>query len=347
MYTTHLTLIIPAVVALVATFVSALFLKDYMYESGVISPDHNKKGKPILPTSGGLAMVFGFTVGMLTYVFGASFRLYYAAASLDLLFAAVLSVLLIAMVGFLDDVNVSKKMVKSTDMMDLRRGFRHQWIKPLLTFIGAVPLMAINAGVSTIALPFLGTVNLGILFPLIVLPLAIVFVANAFNLMGGFDGINTGGATIATLALFLYSITWGTYNGAVLSAILLTSVVALLWFNKFPASLLPGDSFTFAFGGAYVATVVIGNMEAFGAIVFLPWIIEFVLHARKKFKVSDLGVLQKDGTFKSKYGGKIYGWTHIFMNMKRSTEWEVSLYFWIVCAAFALLAFGMKMYGFL
>ena len=48
----------------------------------------------------------------------------------------------------------------------------------------------------------------------------------------------------------------------------------------------------------------------------MPWIIEFLLHLRRKFKVTDLGIRQKDGTFKAPYGRKIYSLTHLVMNIK-------------------------------
>ena len=88
-------------------------------------------------------------------------------------------------------------------------------------------------------------------------------------------------------------------------------------------------------------------MEAFGIIIFIPWIIEFFLHLKKKFDVTDLGKLRSDGTFEPPYGKKIYSWTHLIMNMKRCKEWEVSLYMWIIEIGFVILAFIFKLFGLL
>ncbi len=348
MYHTYLTIIIPSLAAFAITIIATLFIKSYMLESGVTSPDHNKKNKPTLPSSGGLAVAFGFAIGIFTYIFGTRFPspahpFYLPNASLVYLFATILAVVLISLVGFLDDINVKAKMVKSTDMMDTRKGLK-QWQKPLLTLIGAIPLVAVNAGVSVIRLPFIGNVSFGILYQLIILPLAVIFAANAFNLLGGFDGIATGTGLIASLAMLLYSISMpvGTYAGALISAVLSASIFGFFLFNLYPAKVLPGDSFTYGVGAAIVGAMVIGNMESFGLIIFMPWIIEFILHARKKFKVTDLGKIQKDGTFLPPYGKKIYSWTHIIMNIKRCKEWEVSLYMWIIEIGFVALAFGLK-----
>ena len=105
---------------------------------------------------------------------------------------------------------------------------------------------------------------------------------------------------------------------------------------------MPGDSFTYAVGAGLVAAMILGNMESFGVMVFMPWIIEFLLHLRKRFNVTDLGNCRSDGTFKAPYGKKIYSWTHVIMNMKKCKEWEVSLYMWIICIGFVALAFAMK-----
>lgn len=345
-YHSYLTLIIPAVVTFLVTVASTLFVMSYMADSGVTAIDHNKKKPLTLPSGCGVAVAFGITCGLLTYVFGTSFNIYSASTSLVYIFATIIAVILIALVGFIDDINVKGKAVKTTDMMDTRKGLK-QWQKPLLTLVGAIPLMAINAGVSTIHLPFVGAVNFGIVYPLIIIPLAVVFASNAFNLLGGFDGIATGSGLIASLGLLLYSLVYGTYTGALLSGVLFSALLAFVLFNVYPSKLIPGDSFTYAVGTGLVVSMILGNMESFGLIVFMPWIIEFLLHLRKKFKVTDLGKLRSDGSFEAPYGKKVYSWTHLIMNAKRCKEWEVSLYMWIICIGFVALGFAVKAAGLL
>ncbi|MGC8572053.1 MAG: hypothetical protein ACP5RI_01700 [Candidatus Micrarchaeia archaeon] len=346
MFSTYFTLIIPALIAFIGSMLAVPFVKSYMLESGVISIDNNKKNKPILPASGGIAVAFGFIIGLLAYIFGASYHFYVPVASQRFIFATALSVAMIVFVGFLDDINVKKKAVKTTGMKDIRKGLK-QWQKPLFTFIGAIPLMVIAAGTYTVDLPFVGVVNFGIFYPLVIIPLAIIFVTNAFNILGGFDGIATGSALILSLALLIYAFFFGTYTGILLSAILFASLLAFLPFTIYPAKILPGDTLYFGIGAAFVAIIIVGNMEAFGIIVFIPWIVEFVLHLRKKFDVTDLGKLRSDGTFEPPYGKKIYSWTHLIMNMKRCKEWEVSLYMWIIEVGFVVLAFALKLIGLL
>ncbi|MDE1846033.1 MAG: hypothetical protein KGH53_02020 [Candidatus Micrarchaeota archaeon] len=344
-YHTYLTVIVPAVIAFIVTFYSTKFLMSYFYSAGVIGEDHNKAKAIKLPSSGGVAVAFGLIIGMMAYTFGGTF-VFSPLINIQQLIAVALSIMLITFVGFLDDINVSARRVMTTDLKDIKKGLK-QWQKPLLTVVGAIPLMAINAGVSTVAIPFFGTVNLGLLYPIFILPLAVIFISNAFNLLGGFDGLQPGMAIIASFGLLLYTTFFGSYIGALLSALLFMVLLAFWPFNKFFAKIIPGDSFTYCIGGALVAIMAVGHAQAFGLIIFLPWIIEFFLHLRKGFKVTDLGIRQKDGTFKAPYGKKIYSLTHFVMNIRPMKEYEVSNWLIGLEAAFVLLAFMMSFAGWL
>jgi UDP-N-acetylglucosamine--dolichyl-phosphate N-acetylglucosaminephosphotransferase len=339
----YLTVLVPSFLALIGTVLAARFIAAYFFKAGIVGEDKNKPKPVRLPGSGGIAVAFGLIVGILAYTFGGSF-LFVPILSVEPLLATALSIMLITFVGFLDDLNVREKKVKSTDMMDIREGLK-QWQKPLLTVIGAFPLMAINAGISTVVLPFIGTVDLGLVYPIIIIPIAVVFASNAFNLLGGFDGLQPGMGIVAALGLLIYSIYFGNGTGILLSAVLSTALIAFLYFNKYPARILPGDSFTYCVGAVLVAIMIMGNAEMFGIIVFLPWIIEFFLHLKRKFKVTDLGVLQKDGTLKAPYDGKIYSLTHVVMNLKKATEKEVTNYLVLLEVLFVILAFGLKFLG--
>ena len=343
MYHTFQTIIIPGILAFAAAYVGIGFLKRYLYGAGIVAEDRNKEKRVKLPSSAGLGFAFGIVIGILAYTFGGSF-IYAPVINVSTLLSVALSILLITMVGFLDDINVKQARVKSTGMMDIRQGLK-QWQKPILTILGALPLMAINAGVHMVDLPFVGTVSLGIIYPLILLPLAVIFVSNSVNLLGGFDGLQPLMALAAAIGLLIYCIIFGTYVGAFLSALLCAALLAMLPFNLYKAKVVPGDSFTYAVGATMVAIMVMGNAESFGIIIFIPWMIEFLLHLRKRFKVTDLGIRQKDGTFKAPYGKRIYSLTHVVMNLKKANETDVAYYLTALEVLFVVIAFALKLTG--
>jgi UDP-N-acetylglucosamine--dolichyl-phosphate N-acetylglucosaminephosphotransferase len=350
-YSTYLTIIIPAVITFFVTAGSTKFVMDYLYGAGIVVEDHNKARPKTLPNSGGLAVVFGIIVGALTYAFGGSFNFFTPVLSISNLLAVALSILLIAMIGFLDDINVKAQRVRQTGGYLGRKQGLKKWQKPILTLVGALPLMAINAGVSTVNVPFLGPIGFGLIYPLLILPLAVVFVSNAFNLLGGFDGLQPGMAIVASVGFMAYFFFFGSsnagYTGALLSVLLFAALLAFIPFNRFPAKIIPGDSFTYAIGAILVAIMVMGNAESFGVIIFIPWMVEFLLHLRKRFEVRDLGIRQKDGTLKAPYGKKVYSLAHLIMNMKRVREQEVTIYLCAMEVAFVVFALLLKSHGLL
>ncbi len=342
-YKTYLTLIVPAITAFIVAYFAVKFVTYYFKDSGVIAEDKNKKGRPILATSGGVPVAFGIIIGILMYVFGGTF-IFLPIIDTNALLSVALSIMLIAFVGFLDDIHVTARRTLTTGIKDIRKGLR-QWQKPVLTGLGALPLMAINVGVSQINVPFFGLVNFGIIYPLIIIPLEVIFVSNAFNLLGGFNGLESDTSLVASFGLLVYTTFFGTSIGALLSALLFASILAFQRFNRYKASILPGDSFTYCVGGALAAIMIVGNADAFGAVIFIPWIIEFLLHVKGKFKTSDLGILQKDMTIKAPYGKRIYSLTHVVMNMKKVKEYEVPIYIAAFEALFVILGLIMKIYG--
>src|SRR5436190_324204 len=59
----------------------------------------------------------------------------------------------------------------------------------ILTLAAAVPLMVISVGQSYMHFPFIGRIEFGILFPLILVPLGVMGASNMVNLLGGYNGL--------------------------------------------------------------------------------------------------------------------------------------------------------------
>jgi UDP-N-acetylglucosamine--dolichyl-phosphate N-acetylglucosaminephosphotransferase len=87
------------------------------------------------------------------------------------------------------------------------------------------------------------------------------------------------------------------------------------------------------------AGVIIGDMQRAGLIVMFPFIIEFVLKARSRFKTSCIGKLREDGKLEPPYGKKIYSWTHVLMNLDKFSERDVTIALILIQVVFAALPF--------
>jgi len=84
-------------------------------------------------------------------------------------------------------------------------------------------------------------------------------------------------------------------------------------------------------------------MEKIAIITMTPFIIQGILKFYAHLKLgrfpSDLGVLQKDGTIKSKYDKKIYSWTHLVMNLGKFTEKQIVLIMIGIQVVFSIIPF--------
>jgi UDP-N-acetylglucosamine--dolichyl-phosphate N-acetylglucosaminephosphotransferase len=116
-------------------------------------------------------------------------------------------------------------------------------------------------------------------------------------------------------------------------------LIGFIRYNSYPARILPGDSLTYLLGSVVAAGVIVGNMERSGIIVMLPFIIEFFLKLRVKFKATSIGKLRKDGKLDSPYGRKMYSWTHILMNLRPLTEKHVTILLILIQLCFVVLLF--------
>ena len=329
--------IVVCAVAFLATLVITPRMMRFLRGCGIIGIDQQKRGKPKLPSSGGVCVAFGLMTGLMLYI-GLNTFVLGMPADLTLLLAAASTILTVTLVGLLDDINTKRVLGKNDKgTLEYRVGLP-QWLKPLLTLPAAVPLMVISAGTSIITVPLLGSVDFGFFYPLLLVPIAVVCVSNANNMLAGLNGLEAGLGSLASLSVGVYALLNSRLEGGVLALILAAALLAFLRYNWCPAKILPGDSLTYLIGAAFVTAVILANVEMFAIILYTPWIVEALLKLRGRFRVASIGVLQPNGKLKCKYR-KIYSLTHIFQLTGRFTEKQIVEMLMLLEAAFCGLAF--------
>jgi UDP-N-acetylglucosamine--dolichyl-phosphate N-acetylglucosaminephosphotransferase len=328
-------LLLSMVVSFAVTFFIVPYFIQFLRAGGIIGMDLHKKGKPKLPTSGGVCVALGVLAGLLIYI-GFTTFLNGAPEDITNLLAVISTILIVTFVGFLDDLNVKARAVITKEGLNIRVGFP-QWAKPLLTLPAAVPLMVVNAGETMMGIPIIGVVDFGLLYPLILIPIGVVAVSNAVNLLAGFNGMESGMGLVYLFGLGVIAFMNGNF-AAVIFLTAFAAVAGFIKYNWYPAKFLPGDSLTYLLGAIVSSGVIVGNMEKFGMIIMLPFIIEFFLKLMSKFKASCLGKLRGDGNLDPPYGKKIYSLTHVVMNIKPLTEKQVTIIMILIQAVFAIIA---------
>lgn len=330
------------VISLVLAFLTTYLMMPkfilFLNKAGIVGIDIQKKEKPTVAEMGGPAVIMGFLAGVFFYVWTNVF-LYSNVSNLIELFAGITTILIITLVGIFDDLSVLLKKAKG----HFKRIGLKQWQKPLLTLPAAIPLMSIMAGNTTMDLPFLGHVNFGILYPLLIVPIGIVGGSNAINMLAGMNGLEAGMGAVLLTGLGIYSYINGEIAASIIGLTVAAALLAFLKYNWYPAKIMPGDSVVYLIGATIATVAIIGNIERFAIIAFIPWFAEFILKRRSNFKAENFGVLQKDGTLKAPYD-EIYSLTHVVMKMGRFNEKQVVQIFIALEIFFVLFAFAMLAY---
>lgn len=311
-------------ISFIITFWLTPWVIKYMKRVGIVVKDLNKKSQPLVPLSGGFAVLAGVFISIMFIIFVKTF-VYKSTAELIFLFAATTSIIFITLVGFIDDLLIKKNKESSAGL--------RQWQKPLLTLSAAIPLMVVNAGVKIIDLPFLRRTDIQLLYPIVIIPIAVMIAANMVNMLAGFNGMETGMGIVYMLSLGLYAYFFGTQTGAIIAFATLGSLIAFYFYNKFPAKILPGDSLTYLLGGVIASIGILGNIERAVIIISIPFAVEFFLKARSRFKAQSYGYAV-NGKIQSKYK-KIYSIPHIFTRTGKFTEKQITFFMILIELLFA------------
>jgi UDP-N-acetylglucosamine--dolichyl-phosphate N-acetylglucosaminephosphotransferase len=324
-----LILLIPIFVSLVVTLLILPHWIGRAKKVGLFGRDIQKINRPIVAEAGGLTIVAGFILGVLTYVAIKTFY-YNTTENVLQIFSLLSSLLIISFVGLTDDIlgwkiGLSKKL------------------RMLLVLFAAIPLIVIKAGDSTIALPFLGVVNIGLLYTFLIIPIGVVGATTTFNFLAGFNGLEAGQGILLLTAFGITAYFTGSTWIALITLCLIASTFAFLLFNFYPAKVFPGDSLTYTIGGLLAISAILGNFEKIAVFFFIPYIIEVVLKLRGNLKKESFGKPTKSGELDLLYP-KLYGLTHVSIwTLKKigikSTEKNAVYLIWIFQAIIIILGF--------
>lgn len=321
-------------IPILASFFVTLFLMPKWIKrarrAGIVGEDMNKTGKTEVVESGGIIVVLGFIIGVLGFV---AYRVFYLETTnsflIDIL--ALLSVsLILGCVGFIDDILGWK--------MGLNKKSRL-----ILVALAAIPLMAINAGKSIVSLPFIGQMDLGILYPLILIPIGIVGATITFNFLAGFNGLEAGQGILILSGIGLVTFFMGNSWLSVIALCMVGALFAFLFYNFYPARVFPGDSLTYTVGGLIAIMAILGNFERVAIFFFIPYIIETGLKLRGKLRKESFGNPREDDSLELRYN-KIYGLEHLAIlllkkNNIKPTEKKVVYLIWLFQIVIIILGF--------
>lgn len=215
------------IVALIIAFAATPIVKRLAFKVGAVDvpKDKRRMHKKPMPLLGGLAIFYGFLVGVLCF---AEFRMPSGSINWGLIGILVSSIIIVVL-GILDDIKPRPALLK----------FAIQIVAAAIPVLLNVRVFAISNPFSPdelIRLPEWLSIGGSILW--------IVGVTNAVNLIDGLDGLAVGVSSIAAVALL--SILLISYNTSltllVMAAALAGACFGFLPYNFNPAKIFMGDT---------------------------------------------------------------------------------------------------------
>ncbi|MCK5149969.1 glycosyl transferase family 4 [Candidatus Pacearchaeota archaeon] len=299
-------LLIAISVSFFCTFLVLPFWIKKSKENRLVGKDMHKQDKREVVEGGGIVVLFGVSLGILlyiainTFVFKNTDNLIYMFAILSVLFLS-------SIVGIIDD------------LLGWKKGLSKK-IRILIILFAAVPLMVINAGESTMI-----GINLGLIYPLILIPLGVLGATTTFNFLAGYNGLESGQGILILSALAL--VTWITGNAwlSVVALCMVASLMAFYIFNKYPAKIFPGDIMTYSIGALIASIAILGNIEKISIFFFIPYILETILKSRGGLKKESFAKVNDDGSLEMPYN-KIYGLEHLAIKILKKIKPSKKVY---------------------
>ncbi len=293
----------------IAFFVTLFFTPIWIsgaHRSRLTGKDMHKISQEMVAESGGIAVFLGFVLGVLVYVAIRTFYFNTYEHTLEI-FAILCSIILVALIGFIDDLFGWKiGLTKKTRIF--------------FVFFAAIPLMVINAGQSNI----LGF-EIGIFYPLLLIPVGIIGATTTYNFLAGYNGLEARQGILILSALAIVTYLTGNTWLSVISLILVASLFGFYVYNKHPASVFPGDVLTYIVGALIAGIAIVGNIEKIAVFFFIPYILETILKVRGGLKKESFAKVLPDGSLENQYD-KIYGLEHLAIRILKNIKKDKKVY---------------------
>lgn len=257
------------IVSFIASFAGFPIIIPRLKRAGIVGRNMNSEKQEEIAEMGGLVIAASFGAGMVFSIFLRTFFDLFLSVSLTSILAVLSTVLIVVIIGVFDD------------LISIR-----QWIKAIIPVFASLPLMALKEGYSMMRIPFVGMIDFGIFYPLVLVPLGITGAANAVNMLAGFNGLEVGMGVVAVGALAVIAYLIGQTTALIILLAALGALIAALYYNWYPAKVLVGDVGTLTIGAVIASAVIVGNYETAGAIIIIPYVVDFLIKAKNRFPYS-------------------------------------------------------------
>lgn len=276
------------IVSFAVSFVGFPIIIPRLKRAGITGKNMNSEKQEEIPEMGGLVIAAGFGAGIIFVIGLRTFFDVFLSVSLTSILAVLSTVLIVVIIGVFDD------------LISIR-----QWVKAIMPVFAALPLIAIKEGYSMMRIPFVGMIDFGIFYSLVLVPLGITGAANAVNMLAGFNGLEVGMGVVAIGSLAIIAYLIGQTTALIILMAALGALIATLYYNWYPAKVLVGDVGTLTIGAVVASAVIIGNYEIAGVIIIIPYVVDFLIKTKNHFPGKNWWGTYKNGKLYCPEGGPV------------------------------------------
>lgn len=226
--------------------ITPLFMKIGL-KTGLVGVDVHKVDRPVVPKSGGPVLLIGALAGLSAYPLAGEFPTEMLALTCSSVIAWI--------IGLVEDV----------------RAEINPLAKPVMLVLAAAPIIVLSAYSPRLELPFVGSTRLTILYPLLVLA-SFPIVCNAVNSIDVLNGSLSFTSMAFFSAILAVSVLHQLEFPAAVSSVMLATLAAFTFYNKYPSKIFAGNSGSLFIGAVMTSTAIIGRVEVVAVIALLPQI---------------------------------------------------------------------------
>lgn len=233
------------------------------------------------------------------------------------------------LIGFIDDViNLFGKNAAA----GLRAPVKFAMITALGVALGW--FFAVKLGWTSVTVPFMGAINIGVVGMIVLFAFAVVATGNAVNISDGLDGLAGGLAMLAYGSYGVIALLQEQWFLAGFCFIVLGALLSYIWFNVYPARFMMGDTGSFALGAGLGVVAMMTNSFLLLPVIGVLFVVEagssLIQICSKKFFHRKIFVSAP---------------LHHHLQAKGWEESKVVMRFWIIGGVTAMLGIFLAMGG--
>ncbi len=311
----------------ILVYLSLPRLMSRLTRERIVGRDMLKREETYAPESGGIAIVMALVISLtivsylfVTYAYKPQSGEPARTEMYVWMLSAIATILSVGFIGLVDDY--------------LKIPQRYKIIFPAFA---ALPLAFGFIGRVDFWVPFIGYVRLGVLYPLLLIPLGITAASNLTNMYAGLNGLESGTGMIVCGFTALAAGLVGRWEAVIVLAPMMGALAAFLAYNSYPSRVFPGDVGTLSIGACLAIASMVGRIKIIAVIALAPHIVNFLMYVIKirffaAHPEAKFASVRKDGTLAppegAEYGSLYFMIMHLF---RKGEKWHVRFH-WALCA---------------